>query len=89
MFYISSFPVSSIDSPPKRNGYLYWQWKMGFVSLTAQRNLRDCAIGLDELKTCPFPADYVDRFSRMGKATVRDRPPPNPTTAYRPGERWC
>ena len=44
--------------------------------------------GLDHLKAVPFPSDYIDPFSRAGKATHMDKPGPIEERQYLPGECW-
>jgi hypothetical protein len=44
--------------------------------------------GLDHLKAVPFPSDYIDPFSRAGKANHMDKPGPIEERQYLPGECW-
>ncbi len=50
------------------------QRRLGFMSMSAIRSLVSGSVGLETLVDVPWPKNFIDENSMMGKAIDRDKP---------------
>ena len=66
--------ASNGSSLSNENPWVVMQRRLGYMPLSAIRPLVSRSVGLEMLTDVPFPKDFIDENSMMGKAVNRDKP---------------
>ena len=66
--------ASNGSSLSDENPWVVMQRRLGYMPLSAIRPLVSRSVGLEMLTDVPFPKDFIDEKSMMGKAVNRDKP---------------